>query len=82
MGDICMRLIAQVVSGIGWVVGFTVSLLAKLSPVIDDSISMVAGLIGILAGIIWVSILLTKRKSGKIELQIKEIELEKLKDES
>jgi len=74
-----MKFIAQIVSGIVWVVGFILSAVAKLSPIIDDSISAIAGLIGIVAGIIWVSILLTKRKTGKIELEIKEIKLEKLK---
>jgi tetrahydromethanopterin S-methyltransferase subunit E len=81
MGDFCMKLIAQIVSFFGWVIGTLVSILAKLSPILDDSISIVAGLIGVIAGLIWVSILITKRKAGKIDLEIKEIELKKLKDE-
>jgi uncharacterized membrane protein YfcA len=76
-----MKFIAQIVSGIVWGGGFIISAVAKLSPLIDDSISAVAGLIGIIAGVIWVSILITKRKTGKIELEIKEIELKKLKSE-
>jgi len=89
MGEFCMRLVAQIISGIGWVVGFLVSILSKLSPVIDDSISIVAGLIGIIAGLIWVGILLTKRKEGKINLdnakldnKIKNQQLIKLQNES
>jgi type III secretory pathway component EscS len=77
-----MKFIAQIVSFFGWVIGTLVSILAKLSPILDDSISIVAGLIGVIAGLIWVSILITKRKAGKIDLEIKEIELKKLKDET
>ena len=74
MGDFCMKFIAQIVSGIVWIVGFVVSAIAKLSPLIDDSISALAGLIGIIAGLIWVSILLTKRKQGKVSLENELIE--------
>ena len=88
MGDICMKLLAQIVSGIGWVVGFLVSIIAKISPIVDDSISIIAGLIGIVAGLIWVSILLTKSKEGKVNLdnakldnKIKNQELIKLQNE-
>ena len=88
MGDFCMKFIAQIVSGIVWIVGFVVSAIAKLSPLIDDSISAIAGLIGIIAGLIWVSILLTKRKQGKVSLenelienQIKTEQLKKLQSD-
>lgn len=88
MGDFCMKFIAQIVSGFIWIVGFAVSAIAKLSPLIDDSISALAGLIGIIAGLIWVSILFTKRKQGKIALdnelienQIKKEQLKKLQSD-
>ena len=81
MGDFCMKFIAQIVSGFVWVVGFVISAIAKLSPLIDDSISIVAGLIGILAGFVWLSLLWIKRKIAKKDLEIRDIELEKLKSE-
>lgn len=84
-----MRLIAQTVSGIGWVIGFVVSILSKVSPIIDDSIGIIAGLIGIVAGVIWVSILITKKTEGKVNLdnakldnKIKNAQLKQLYDET
>jgi len=89
LGGLWARLIAQTVSGIGWVIGFVVSIISKVSPIIDDSIGIIAGLIGIIAGIIWVSILITKRVEGKVNLdnakldnKIKNQQLKKLYDDT
>jgi ABC-type Fe3+-siderophore transport system permease subunit len=79
MGDFCMKALAQIVSGIGYIVGTVISILPRVTSIIDDSITIVAGFIGVIAGIIWVLILATKKKREKIELEIKEIELKKLK---
>jgi tetrahydromethanopterin S-methyltransferase subunit E len=83
-----MRLLSQV-AGTGWVVGFMVSVVSKLSPIIDDSISIIAGLVGIVAGLIWVGILLNKSKESKVSLdnarldnKIKNQQLIKLQNES
>lgn len=87
MGDFCMRLIAQIVSGCVFVIGTLVNLISKIWPVIDQSISTLAGIIGVFAGLIWLSILVTKHRKGKIELenaqlenQIKRKELENLEE--
>lgn len=74
-------LFTEVISRWTWFIGFVLSIMAKVSPVIDDSISIVAGLVGLAGGIIWVFVLIVKRKKEKVELEIKEIELQRLKNE-
>lgn len=80
MGDICMKFMGQIVSFCVWIVGTMTSIVSKISPVIDDGISIIAGIVGLIGGVIWVFLLLIKKKKEKIELEIAEIELQKLKD--
>ncbi len=82
MGDFYMRLFAQIVSFFIWIIGTLTSILSKISPVIDDSISAIAGLIGIMGGIVWLGILRIKLKNEKMESEIKKEELKRLKDET
>lgn len=77
----CMRFLAQVICGWTWFIGWVFSFIAKMSPIIDDSISLIAGIVGLFGGVIWVFILLTNKKKAKVELEIKELELKKLKAE-
>lgn len=81
MGDFYMRFLAQIVSFFIWIIGTLTSILSKISPVIDDSISAIAGLIGIMGGIVWLGILRIKLKNEKMESEIKKEELKRLKDE-
>ena len=89
MGDFCMRFIAQIFSFMVWIVGTITSIMSKISPIIDDSISLLAGIIGLIGGVIWITILILKRKETKISLQneilenlIKKKQLETMEDES
>ena len=77
-----MRFLAQIVSFFIWIIGTLTSILSKISPVIDDSISAIAGLIGIMGGIVWLGILRIKLKNEKMESEIKKEELKRLKDET
>lgn len=74
--DICMKYLAQIVSFLSWVAGFLISVIARISPIIDDSISLLAGVIGLFGGIVWVTILIKKNKLVKRELDRSEIELD------
>ena len=80
MGDLCMRYLAQIFSFFVWVVGTLTSFLSKVSPVIDDSISVIAGLIGIIGGIVWLAILRIKMRNEKLENEIKKKQLENLEN--
>jgi len=89
MGDLCMRFIAQIFSFMVWVVGTLTSIMSKISPVIDDSISLLAGIVGLIGGVIWITILILKRKETKISLEneilenlIKKKQLEAMENES
>lgn len=79
--EFCQMIFTEVISRWTWFVGFVLSIMAKVSPIIDDSISIIAGLVGLAGGIVWVFVLIVKRKKEKVELEIKEIELQRLKDE-
>jgi preprotein translocase subunit SecY len=71
-----MKYLAQVISFVSWITGFFISVIARISPIIDDSISLLAGIIGLLGGIIWVIILFKKNKLVSSELSKSEIELD------
>lgn len=75
-----MRAFIQIFSGWTWFTGSFLSIIAKISPVIDDSIGIVAGLVGLAGGIVFFITALIKRKQAKVELEIKQIELKRLKD--
>jgi hypothetical protein len=57
--------------------------LAKVSHIIDDGISIIAGIIGVIGGIIWIFTLIQKRHENKINLENAKLEnkikLEELK---
>lgn len=74
-----MRTLIQIVSAWTWATGTILSVAARITPIIDDSIGIVAGLIGIAAGTVLLITSLIKRKQAKIELEIKEIELAQIK---
>lgn len=80
MGEICMKYFAQIISFFVWVIGTGTSVLAKVSPVIDDSISLIAGVIGVIGGLVWLSILRIKKRNEKLDNEIKLIELKRLKE--
>ena len=80
MGDFCMRFIAQIVSFFIWVIGTVTSILSKISPIVDDGISVIAGLIGIIGGIVWLAILRVKMRNEKLENKIKQKQLENLEN--
>ena len=68
MGDICMKLLANIVSFISMIVGTLVSVLAKYTAIVDESISTIAALIGLAGALVWLLIALTKRKQSKVAL--------------
>lgn len=74
-----MRGIIQIISGWTWFASTMIAIMAKTSDVIDESISTIAALIGLAAGIVFFITALIKRKQAKVELEIKEIELQRLK---
>jgi len=80
MGEICMRLLAQILSGVTYFVGTIISILSKISPLMDDSISLLAGVIGLIGGVIWVLVSYVKLKREKIEKRIAELELKRLEE--
>jgi len=87
MGEFCMKFIANIVSFVSMIVGTLIAFVAKLTPILDESISLIAALIGLVGAIIWFLIALTKRKEGKINLdnaridnQIKREQLKKLRE--
>jgi len=71
-----MRYLAQIISFLSWIGGSIISIMARISPIIDDSISLLAGIIGLIGGVIWVLILLKKNKLISSELTKTEIELD------
>jgi len=82
-----MKFIANIVSFVSMIVGTLIAFVAKLTPILDESISLIAALIGLVGAIIWFLIALTKRKEGKINLdnaridnQIKREQLKKLRE--
>ncbi len=80
MVDFCMRYVAQILSFFLWAVGSLTSILAKFSNVIDDSISIVAGIVGIAGGIVWLSILRLKKRNEQLEYEIKKQQLKNLEN--
>jgi len=80
MVDLCMKYVAQILSFFVWLVGSITSILGKFSDVIDDSISIIAGVLGIIGGIVWLSILRIKKKNVKLEYEIKKKQLENLEN--
>lgn len=75
-----MKYLGQIISFIVWVIGSLTHLVGKYSSVIDEGISLVAGIIGAIGGIVWLSILRIKKRNEKLEYEIKELELKRLKD--
>lgn len=83
MGDLCMKFIANIVSFISMIVGTLVSVLAKLTPILDDSISTIAAIVGLGGAIVWFFIAINRLKNEKLETKIKKETLKNLQsDES
>ena len=87
MGELCMRVLAKIVSLSVYLIGFLINILAQFLPILDKSITTIAGIIGIIGGCIYVGILLRKNKQGKVALdnerldnQIKREQLKKLQE--
>lgn len=80
MGDFCMKYLAQIFSFFVWVIGSLTSVVSKFSDIIDDGISIVAGIIGIIGGIVWLSILRIKKRNEKLEYEIKKKQFENLSE--
>ena len=78
MVEICMKWLTQILSFCVWLVGSLTSIIGKFSDVIDDSISIIAGVLGIVGGIVWLSILRIKKKNEKLEYEIKKQQLKNL----
>jgi len=81
MGDLCMRVVMNIVSFLGMVFGLLVSAMSKYTHLVDDSITLITACIGLAGAVIWVFIALFKLKREKIETKISEIELSKLESE-
>lgn len=81
MVEICMKWLTQIISFCVWLIGSLTSIVGKFSDVIDDSITLVAGILGVIGGIVWLSILKIKKRNEKLDNEIKKLELKKLKDE-
>lgn len=75
-----MRWMTQIFSFFVWAVGSITSIMAKFSDAIDDSISIIAGIIGIIGGIVWLSILRIKKRNEKLEYEIKKQQLKNLSE--
>ena len=73
-----MKLIANTVSFISMVVGTLVSVLAKLTPILDDSISTIAAVVGLAGAIVWLFIAINRLKNEKLETKIKKEQLKNL----
>ncbi|MEE9574366.1 MAG: hypothetical protein V3W20_15025 [Candidatus Neomarinimicrobiota bacterium] len=69
-----MKVVANIVSFISMIFGFLISVLAKWTHLIDDSITTIAGIIGLVGAIVWLGIALNKRKESKINLDNARIE--------
>jgi len=89
MGELCMRFLAKIVSLSMYLIGFLINILAQILPILDKSVTTIAGIIGIIGGFIYVGILLRKNKQGKIALdnerldnQIKREQLKKLQNDA
>lgn len=80
MVDLCMKYLAKICSFFIWVVGTFTSIVGRYSDAIDQGISIIAGVLGIIGGIVWLSILLIKKKNERIEYEIKKEELKHLKE--
>lgn len=74
MYDFCMKAVANIVSFTSMIFGVLVNLLAKYTHIIDDSVTTIAGFIGLVGAIIWVSIAFTTRKKSKIALENEKLE--------
>ena len=75
MGDIYMKVVANIVSFVSMIFGFLISvLLAKWTHLVDDSITTIAGIIGLVGAIVLLGIALNKRKESKINLDNARIE--------
>lgn len=80
MVEVCMKWLTQILSFFVWLIGSLTSILGKFSDVVDDSISIVAGILGIIGGIVWLSILNIKKKNEKLEYEIKKQQLKNLSE--
>jgi len=74
MGEICMRYLTQIFSFFVWIVGTLTSAAGRFSEAIDNGISIVAGIIGCIAGVVWLTILLIKKKESKLALENEKLE--------
>ena len=81
MGDLCMKFIANIVSFISMIVGTLVSVLAKLTPILDDSISTIAAVVGLAGAVIWFFIAINRLKNEKLETRIKKEQLKNLQSD-
>lgn len=75
-----MRYLAQIFSFFVWVVGSLTSILGRFSDAVDDGISIIAGIIGIIGGLVWLSILRIKKRNEKLEYEIKKQQLKNLSE--
>lgn len=76
----CMRYLAQIFSFFVWIVGSLTSIMGRFSESIDDGISIIAGVIGIIGGLVWLSILRIKKRNEKLEYEIKKQQLKNLSE--
>jgi len=81
MGDYFMRALAEVVSFFVWAVASMTSIMARLSTTIDDGVSIIAGIIGVIGGIIWIITLRIKKKENIIALENAKLENEIKKEQ-
>lgn len=80
MVNLCMRYVAQIFSFMVWAIGSLTSILSRCSDTIDDGISIIAGIIGLIGGVVWLSILRIKKKNEKLDYKIKKQQLKNLNE--
>lgn len=81
MAEICMRYFGQIVSFMVFIIGSMTKFLGKYSHAIDDGISFFAGVVGLIGGFVWLSMLKIKKSNERLEHEIKVEELKRIKNE-
>ena len=76
--EYCQMILAEVISRWTWGISLSLAWVSCKFEFIDNSISTVAALVGLFAGIVWAIVLVVKLKKERIEKKIREIELQKL----
>lgn len=74
--------LAEIISRWTFIVNAILTFATKYFNILDDSIGIITGVLAVVGGIMWTSVLVVKRRQAKIELEIKQIELQKLKKEN